>query len=143
MFRGSFGSFFGPFFVLKLKLFGAVSFCRQAALKNGCNLNWWAQKKETFIKNPPILSSEMANKNRHKIVAVFVAFSVPSFLISLSCSPLFLLTFLLFHDILEPQTSPPNEVTGKTYLARYLWPEGRSPRAPTASSGAIWEKATS
>ena len=32
MFRGSFGSFFGPFFVLKLKLFGAVSFCRQAAL---------------------------------------------------------------------------------------------------------------
>ena len=32
MFRGSFGSFFGPFFVLKLKLFGAVSLCRQAAL---------------------------------------------------------------------------------------------------------------
>ena len=33
IFRGSFGSFFGPFFVLKLKFLGAVSFCRQAALK--------------------------------------------------------------------------------------------------------------
>ena len=32
IFRGSFGAFFGPFFVLKLKRFWAVSFCRQAAL---------------------------------------------------------------------------------------------------------------
>ena len=31
-FRGSFGSFFEPIFVLKLKLFVAISFCRQAAL---------------------------------------------------------------------------------------------------------------
>ena len=34
IFRGSFGSFFGPFFVLKSNFFGAVSFCRQAALRS-------------------------------------------------------------------------------------------------------------
>ena len=53
----------------------------------------------------------MANKNRHKIVAVFVAllvFSLSHFLcLFLLVSPYFLLS----HDIMEPQNSPPNEVT--------------------------------
>ena len=53
----------------------------------------------------------MANKNRHKIVAVFVAFWVCSF----SLCFVFLVSpyFLLFHDILEPPNNPTNEVTGK------------------------------
>ena len=60
----------------------------------------------------------MPNKNRHKIVAVFVAFGVSSFSISL----FFLLVspyFLLFRDILDPQNSPPNEVTG-IYIYIYV-----------------------
>ena len=60
----------------------------------------------------------MANKNRHKIVAVFVAFCVSLFSIFyhfLLVSP----CFLLFHDVLEPQNSPPNEVTG--YMAVYIY----------------------
>ena len=54
----------------------------------------------------------MANKNRHKIVVVFVGYF--RFLLS-QCLCLFPLGspyFLLFHDISEPQNSPPNEVTG-------------------------------
>ena len=63
----------------------------------------------------------MANKNRHKIVAVSVAFW---FLLSLFLS--FLLVspyFLLFHAILEPQNSPPNEVTG-IYIYSRLYGHG-------------------
>ena len=57
----------------------------------------------------------MANKNRHKIVAVLAAFFfVFSFSISLFFFSLF--RFLLFHDILEPQNSPANEVTGRKIL---------------------------
>ena len=52
----------------------------------------------------------MANKNRHTIVAVFVVFL---FILSqfLYVFPLVSPYLLLFHDILEPQNSPPNEVT--------------------------------
>ena len=54
----------------------------------------------------------MANENRYSIVAVFVVFSASHF--SLVCLlPLVFPYFLLFHAILEPQNSPPNEVTGK------------------------------
>ena len=52
----------------------------------------------------------MANKDRHKIVAVFDAF-LDSLSISLSFS-LVCPYFLVFHAIWEPQNSPPHEVTG-------------------------------
>ena len=60
----------------------------------------------------------MANKNRHKIVAVFVAFLgffFLNFCLFLLVSPY----FLLFHDILEPKNSPPNEVTGANIYAKH------------------------
>ena len=77
----------------------------------------WLQPRLVGKKGPksqkiPSFIIKMANKNRHKIVAVFVAFGVSSFS-HFFC--LFLLVspyFLLFHDILEPHNSPPNEVTG-------------------------------
>ena len=53
----------------------------------------------------------MAQKHRHKNVALFAVFLVSSFSISLSFS-LVSPYFLLFHAILEPQNSP-SEVTGK------------------------------
>ena len=64
----------------------------------------------------------MANKNRHKIVAVFVCilgfFFLNFFVFFLLVSPY----FLLFHDILEPQNSPPNEVTGyNIYIHIYIY----------------------
>ena len=56
-----------------------------------------------IVKNGP--------ENRHKNVAVFAVFLVSSF--SMSCLfPLVSPYFLLFHAILEPQNSPPSEVTG-------------------------------
>ena len=62
----------------------------------------------------------MANKNRHKIVAVFAAFLVSSFSIAVIFPCFFY--FLLFHDILEPQNSPPNEVTGSIlYIYIYIY----------------------
>ena len=53
----------------------------------------------------------MAPRDSHKIVAVSLVFSASSFSISLSF-PLVSPYFLLFHAILEPPNSPPNEVTG-------------------------------
>ena len=57
----------------------------------------------------------MANKNRRKIVAVFVVSL--ALLSQFLCLFLFVSPyFLLFHDILKPQNSPPNEVTGYNTL---------------------------
>ena len=71
------------------------------------------------LKNPQLNSQEWPNKkppqNRGGFLLRFW------FLLS-QCLCLFLLVspyFLLFHDILEPQNSPPNEVTG--YMAVYIY----------------------
>ena len=80
----------------------------------GCILDWWAEKWPNFIvKNGQ-------QKPRHKIVAVFVG---PFWFLLSQSLCLFLLVssyFLLFHDILEPQNSPPNEVTG-FYIYIYIY----------------------
>ena len=49
----------------------------------------WLLKMAPNLKKSPVLELKMANKNRHKIVAVFVALLVSSFSISLSFSPCF------------------------------------------------------
>ena len=70
------------------------------------------KQKAQISKNPQFCSQKLPTKNRHKIVAVSVAFWASLFshivCLVLLVSPY----FQLFHDTLEPQNSPPNEVTG-------------------------------
>ena len=79
--------------------------------KKGCNLDWWAKKRPKSQKIPSFRVKNGQQKppqNRGGFCCVFGFFFL-NFFVFFS---LFLLNFLLFHDILEPQNSPPNEVTG-------------------------------
>ena len=79
----------------------------------GCNLDWWATKMAKFFKKIPSFivknGQQKPPQNRGGFLLRF------GFLLSQFLCPFLLVSpyFLLFHDILEPQNSPPNEVTGK------------------------------
>ena len=68
-------------------------------------------KEAKNLQKCTVLQLKMALRDSHIIVAVFLVFLVSSFSISVSF-PLVSPYLPLFHPVLEPQNSPPNEVTG-------------------------------
>ena len=71
------------------------------------------KKGKNKKKNPSFIVRNCPKRHSHKIVAVFLVFSASSLSLFLCPFPLVSPYFLLFHPILEPGNSPPNEVTGK------------------------------